>query len=91
MDQQPTTDIVRHFEGLSDPRTGNAKTHIFLEILIIAIYAVICGAGGWSDIELFTFIGDKKQNLHSDSCRSQIPLLFSLSLCAAMCFAFFFQ
>jgi len=45
MDQRPT-DIVRHFEGLSDPRTGNAKTHIFLEILIIAICAVICGADG---------------------------------------------
>jgi hypothetical protein len=53
MDQRPATDIVRHFEGLSDPRTGNAKTHIFLEILIIAICAVICGADGWSDVELF--------------------------------------
>jgi Ser-tRNA(Ala) deacylase AlaX len=52
MEQRPA-DIVRHFEGLSDPRTGNAKTHIFLEILIIAICAVICGADGWSDIELF--------------------------------------
>ena len=27
--------------------------HIFLEILIIAILAVICGADGWSDVELF--------------------------------------
>ena len=53
MKQQPTADIVRHFEGMPDPRTGNAKTHIFLEILIIAICAVICGADGWSDIELF--------------------------------------
>ena len=31
MDQRPTADIVRHFEGLTDPRTGNAKTHIFLD------------------------------------------------------------
>jgi hypothetical protein len=38
---------------LSEPRTGNAKAHIFLEILIIAILAVICGADGWSDVELF--------------------------------------
>jgi hypothetical protein len=53
MDQQPAVDIVRHFEGLSDPRIGNAKTHIFLKILIIAICAVICGADGWSDVELF--------------------------------------
>jgi predicted transposase YbfD/YdcC len=53
MENQPIASIVKHFEGLSDPRTGNAKAHIFLEILIIAICAVICGADGWSDVELF--------------------------------------
>jgi predicted transposase YbfD/YdcC len=53
MENQPIASIVKHFEGLSDPRTGNAKAHIFLEILIIAICAVICGANGWSDVELF--------------------------------------
>jgi len=45
--------ISKHFGELQDPRAGNAKAHIFLEILIIAICAVICGADGWSDIELF--------------------------------------
>jgi len=49
MEEQPTASLVKHFEGLSDPRIGNAKAHIFLEILIIAILAVICGADGWSD------------------------------------------
>jgi predicted transposase YbfD/YdcC len=53
MEKQPTGDLIQHFEGLADPRTGNAKAHIFLEILIIAILAVICGADGWSDVELF--------------------------------------
>lgn len=53
MENQPTAGLIRHFEGLPDPRTGNAKAHIFLEILIIAILAVICGADGWSDVELF--------------------------------------
>ena len=53
MEKQPTANLIRHFEELPDPRTGNAKTHIFLEILIIAILAVICGADGWSDVELF--------------------------------------
>jgi predicted transposase YbfD/YdcC len=53
MAKQPIGSIVKHFEGLPDPRTGNAKAHIFLEILIIAILAVICGADGWSDVELF--------------------------------------
>jgi predicted transposase YbfD/YdcC len=53
MEEQPLASIARHFEGLQDPRTGNAKQHIFLEILIMAICAVICGADGWSDVELF--------------------------------------
>ena len=53
METHPSASLIRHFEELPDPRTGNAKTHIFLEILIIAILAVICGADGWSDVELF--------------------------------------
>jgi predicted transposase YbfD/YdcC len=53
MTDQPVADLIKHFEGLPDPRTGNAKQHIFLEILIMAICAVICGADGWNDIELF--------------------------------------
>jgi hypothetical protein len=53
MRNQPTVSLVKHFEDLPDPRTGNAKAHIFLEILLIAILAVICGANGWSDVELF--------------------------------------
>lgn len=58
MENQPTGGLIKHFEGLADPRTGNAKAHIFLEILIIAMLAVICGADGWSDVELF---GKNKQ------------------------------
>lgn len=53
MEKGAVGSMLQHFEGLPDPRTGNAKAHIFLEILIIAICAVICGADGWSDIELF--------------------------------------
>lgn len=53
MEEQPVASIAKHFAGITDPRTGNAKAHIFLEILIIAILAVICGADGWSDVELF--------------------------------------
>ena len=53
MEKEAVGSITKHFGELQDPRTGNAKAHIFLEILIIAICAVICGADGWSDIELF--------------------------------------
>ena len=53
MEKEIAGSLVEHFSGLSDPRSGNAKQHVFLEMLIIAICAVICGADGWSDIELF--------------------------------------
>ena len=53
MENEAAASLVKHFEGLTDPRRGNAKAHIFLEILILAILAVICGADGWSDVELF--------------------------------------
>jgi predicted transposase YbfD/YdcC len=53
MEKQPVASIAKYFAGLPDPRHGNAKAHIFLEILMIAILAVICGADGWCDVELF--------------------------------------
>lgn len=53
MEKQEIASIAKHVERLPDPRSGNAKQHIFLEVLIIAICAVICGADGWSDVELF--------------------------------------
>ena len=59
MNEPPTANIEEHFNEITDPRTGNATRHLFIEILIIAICAVICGADGWSDIELF---GKKKES-----------------------------
>jgi predicted transposase YbfD/YdcC len=45
--------IKRHFEGVEDPRTGNAKEHLLIDIIVIAIMAVICGADSWVEIEEF--------------------------------------
>ena len=53
MEEHVTVSITKYFRGLKDLRTGNAKRHIFLEKLIIAICAVRFGADGWNDIELF--------------------------------------
>lgn len=39
-----------HFAALSDPRSSNAR-HELIDILVIAVCAVICGAEGWEDIE----------------------------------------
>jgi predicted transposase YbfD/YdcC len=41
------------WEGLEDPRTGNAGLHDFHELLIIALCTVLCGGQGAVDMALF--------------------------------------
>lgn len=41
------------FDGLPDPRTGNATRHDLLEILTIALTATVCGAESCSDFADF--------------------------------------
>ena len=41
------------FETLEDPRGKQGREHDFLSIVMIAILAVIAGAEGWEDIELY--------------------------------------
>jgi predicted transposase YbfD/YdcC len=53
MDEKPTAKLSEHFRKVTDPRIGNATRHKLLDIIVIAICAVICGADGWSDVELF--------------------------------------
>jgi len=45
--------FLEHFASLSDPRSFHApnQRHELLDILVIAVCAVICGAEGWEDIE----------------------------------------
>jgi len=52
MDAQATGDMLRYFRDLPDPRACNV-VHRLHDILVIAICAVICGADGWAEVELF--------------------------------------
>lgn len=45
--------IVDHFGGLEDPRRPQGTRHRLLDIIVIAICAVICGADGWEDVQAF--------------------------------------
>jgi predicted transposase YbfD/YdcC len=45
--------ITKHFATLPDPRIGHAKRHLLLDILVIAICAIICGADTWVEVELW--------------------------------------
>jgi predicted transposase YbfD/YdcC len=45
--------IAKHFGKVKDPRVERTKRHKLLDIILIAICGVICGADSWVDIELF--------------------------------------
>ncbi len=45
--------ITTHFATLEDPRRGPALLHPLLDIVAIALCAVICGADDWEEVELF--------------------------------------
>jgi predicted transposase YbfD/YdcC len=42
-----------HFAGIQDPRVERTRQHALIDILAIALLSVICGADGWTDMELF--------------------------------------
>ena len=48
-----SSSFQEHFASLSDPRSFHApnQRHELIDILVIAVCAVICGAEGWEDIE----------------------------------------
>ena len=41
------------FEDLADPRTGNARRHDLVEIIVIALCTVLCGGQNAWDMALF--------------------------------------
>lgn len=45
--------ISEHFSQIEDPRIERNKLHPLLNILVIAICAVICGAENWVDVALY--------------------------------------
>lgn len=46
----PSLAIQTHFATLEDPRIHRSRLHDLMDIIVIAICAVICGAEGWHDI-----------------------------------------
>jgi len=45
--------LIVHFAQLPDPRTNHARRHNLLDIIVIAICAVICGADNWVEVAHF--------------------------------------
>jgi len=53
MERSASLPLLAHFARLDDPRVERTKRHPLVNILAIAISAVICGAETWDDIEAF--------------------------------------
>jgi predicted transposase YbfD/YdcC len=45
--------LIECFSDLPDPRVERTRAHKLIDILVIAICAVICGAEGWDDMVVF--------------------------------------
>jgi predicted transposase YbfD/YdcC len=45
--------IQRHFAGLLDPRRRHGQLHRLLDIIVIALCAVIAGSNTWQEVETF--------------------------------------
>jgi len=58
MDRQPGTSIEWHFADLEDPRVERTRRHKLLDIIVVAICGIICGADDWVSIQEF---GEAKQ------------------------------
>ncbi len=51
--EKTSATIVDYFAEIEDPRVDRTKDHELLDIIVIAICAVICGADGWTGMEAF--------------------------------------
>jgi predicted transposase YbfD/YdcC len=54
--------LATSFATLTDPRVERTKEHLLLDIVLIAICAVVCGADGWVEVAEF---GETKQEWFS--------------------------
>lgn len=59
MTKKPVGALVASFQNLPDPRIDRTKRHVLIDIVTIAICAVICGADGWTEVEAFGKIKKK--------------------------------
>jgi predicted transposase YbfD/YdcC len=53
MSEPGTLAITQYFADVDDPRVDRTKAHQLLDIIVIAICALICGADGWVEVEEF--------------------------------------
>ena len=53
MEEPRSAALLEHFRDLADPRIDRHKEHKLIDILVIAICAILCGANDWVAVETF--------------------------------------
>lgn len=53
MTDQPFTSLEACFGDMPDPRVVGRCDHLLVEIILVAVCAVLCGADSWSEVEEF--------------------------------------
>ena len=53
MEGQRSAALLEHFRELADPRIDRNKEHKLVDVLVIAICAILCGANDWVAVETF--------------------------------------
>jgi predicted transposase YbfD/YdcC len=53
MEEQRSAALLEHFGEVADPRIDRHKEHKLIDILVIAICAILCGANDWVAVETF--------------------------------------
>ena len=51
MKNSPVASLEIHFQNLTAPRAEHSIDHLLIDIVIITICAVICGANNWVEID----------------------------------------
>lgn len=51
--EHPHLSLVEHFKSIADPRVDRTKDHDLLDILVIAVCALLCAAESFNDMEDF--------------------------------------
>ena len=69
-------------ESIHDPRINRTKKHNLADMVAIAVYAIICGADGWEDIEFialqrFDFLNTCLGLINGIPCHDTFRRVFS--------------
>ena len=65
--------LIEHFAVLEDPRDEGKRRHPLLDVVVICIVAVVCGADGWVQIEAFGKAREGGSAFSGPAVRCPIP------------------